>query len=62
MNIKIDCTSIIKNDLQNRVLRSNLMRFQRIFRKFSLIIGVSNDSKKEIKKTTIIISNFNFGA
>ena len=30
-NINVDCTNIIKTDLQNRVLRSNLMRFERIF-------------------------------
>ena len=59
ININVDCTNIIKTDLQNRVLRSNLMRFQRIFEKVSLIIGVSNDTKrKEIKKTIIGISKF----
>ena len=47
ININIDCTNIIKTELQNRVLRSNPMQFQRIFGKFSLIIGVSNDTKKE---------------
>ena len=31
ININVDCTNIIKTDLQNRVLRSNLMRFERIF-------------------------------
>ena len=31
ININVDCTNIIKTDLQNRILRSNLMRFQRIF-------------------------------
>ena len=59
ININVDCTNIIKTDLQNRVLRSNLMRFERILSKFSLIIVVSNVSKrKEIKKTIIGISTF----
>ena len=59
MPINVDCTNIIKTDLQNRVLRSNLMRFERIFIKFSLIIVVSNDTKrKEIKKTIIGILKF----
>ena len=31
ININVDCTSIIKTDLQNRVLWSNLMRFHRFF-------------------------------
>ena len=32
ININVDCTNImIKTDLQNRVLRSKLMRFERIF-------------------------------
>ena len=31
ININVDCTNIIKTDLQNRVLQSNLMRFERIF-------------------------------
>ena len=59
ININVDCTNIIKTDLQNRVLRSNFMRFQRFFGKVSLIIGVSNDTKgKEIKNTIIGISKF----
>ena len=59
ININVDCTNIIKTDLQNRVLQSNLMRFERILSKFSLIIVVSNDTKrKEIKKTIIGISKF----
>ena len=29
ININVDCTSIIKTDLQNRVLQSNLMLFER---------------------------------
>ena len=59
ININVDCTNIIKTDLQNRVLRSNLMRFERILSKFSLIIVVSNVTKrKEIKKTIIGISTF----
>ena len=35
--INVDCTNIIKTDLQNRVFRSNLMRFQRILGEFSLM-------------------------
>ena len=31
ININVDCTNIIKTHLQNLVLRSNLMRFQRFF-------------------------------
>ena len=31
ININVDYANIIKTDLQNRVSRSNLMRFQRIF-------------------------------
>ena len=60
ININVDCTNIIKTDLQNRVLLSNLMRFERIFlSNFSLIIVVSNVTKrKEIKKTIIGISTF----
>ena len=50
--IKVDCTNIIKTDLQNRVSKEFLS-------KFSLIIVVSNDTKrKEIKKTIIGISKF----
>ena len=62
INIKVDCTNIIKTDLQNRVLRSNKLCDSKGFlRKFSLIIVVSNDTKrKEIKKTIIGISNFLF--
>ena len=33
INIKVDCTNIIKTGLQKRVLRSNLMRLDRIFEK-----------------------------
>ena len=59
ININVDCTNSIKTDLQNRVLRSNLMRFERILSKFSLIIVVSYDTKrKEIKTTIIGISIF----
>ena len=59
ININVDCSYIIKADLQNRVLRSNLMRFGRFLSKFSLIIVVSNDTKrKEMKKTIIGISKF----
>ena len=60
ININVDCTNIIKTNLQNRVLCSNLMRFEIIFlSNFSLIIVVSNDTKrKEIKKTIIGISKF----
>ena len=31
ININVDCTNNIKTDLQNRGLRSNRMRFERIF-------------------------------
>ena len=31
ININVDCMNIIKTDLQNRVLRPNLMGFERIF-------------------------------
>ena len=59
ININVDCTNIIKTDLQNRVLRSNLMRLKDFFSKISLIIVVPNDTKrKEIKKTIIGISKF----
>ena len=37
ININVDYTNIIKTDLQNRVFRSNLMRFQRIWGEFSLM-------------------------
>ena len=63
ININVDCTNIIKTDLQNRVLRSNLMRFERILSKFSLIIVASNDTKrKEIKKRLSVYRNFDFNA
>ena len=63
ININVDCSNIIKADLQNGVLRLNHMRFERILSKFSLIIVDSNDTKrKEIKKTIIGISKFDFNA
>ena len=59
ININVDCTNIIKTDLQNRVLRSNLCDLKEFLSKFSLIIVVSNVTKrKEIKKTIIGISTF----
>ena len=66
ININVDCTNIIKTDLQNRVFRTNLMRFQNKFEKIffdNRCLVVSNDIKrKEIKKTIIGISKFDFGA
>ena len=57
ININVDCTNIIKTDLQNRVLLSILCDSKEFLGKVSLIIGVSNDTKrKEIKKTIIGIS------
>ena len=59
ININVDCTNIIKTDLQNHVLLSNLMRFEEFLSKFSLITVVSNVTKrKEIKKTIIGLSTF----
>ena len=59
ININVDCTNIIKTDLQHCVLRSNFCNSKEFLSKFSLIIVVSNDKKrKEIKKLIIGISKF----
>ena len=59
ININVDCTSIIKTALQNRVCGQILCDFKEFFGKFSLIVGVSNDTKrKEIQKVFIGISKF----
>ena len=60
ININVDCMHIIKTDLQNRVFGQILCDSKEFLSKFSLIIAVSNDTKrKDIKKTIIgIISKF----
>ena len=59
ININVDCTNSIKTDLQHRVLRSNFCNLKEFLSKFSLIIVVSNDTKREeIKKLIIGISKF----
>ena len=56
--IKNLLTTYIKTDLQNCFLRSNLMRFQRIIGKIFFENRCFKRHKKEIKKTTIGISQF----
>ena len=59
ININVDCTNIIKTDLQNRVCGQILCDLKEFLSKFSLIIVVSKVTKrKEIKKTIIGISTF----
>ena len=59
ININVDCTNIIKTDLQNRICGQIICDSKEFLRICFMIIVVSNETKrKEIKKTIIGISKF----
>ena len=59
ININVDCTNIIKSDLQTAICGQISCDSKEFLSKFSLIIVVSNNTKiKEIKKMIIGISKF----
>ena len=59
ININVDCTNIIKSDLQPAFWGQISCDSEEFLSKFSLIIVVSNNTKiTEIKKMIIGISKF----
>ena len=50
INVNIDCTNIIKTDLQTAFCVQILCHLKEILSKFSLIIVVSNDRKRKRNK------------